>query len=846
MPVPPRARSILLPMLLLLALPAGAWDRSIPGGAGPGGWTAVATAAGGDPVVAGQLGGELAAARLSGHSGAVLWSTLLGAGRAEALVLDAAGGAVVAGQVQGSGPDLAVARLDPRTGAPTWPAIFQRSGSASAFADETARGLALAAGGDVIAVGGLEGPGTGRDLAAWRLSGSDGSVVWESILDGGGSDFDGLNAVAVDPAGDIVVAGFVTNAGGTVDAFVAKLDGLTGSTVWDETPNGLADEFDQLDAVTTDAAGDVYAAGFLDNDGSGGQPVVVKLAGLDGTELWRRSLPGMMGEDQGSLVDLVVSGGSVWAAGARPNAGTGKDALVVRLDAVTGAVVWDVDLDGPTSGDDAATALILDATGMPVVVGHLRGVAGDDAWIARLDPASGAIDWQESRSLGAIPDRFADVAATGDGHIAVAGDEAPATPRDALAIARCIDGGDPGAARLQDAECDGVVNLDDVCPFEFDPGQLDADGDGIGDACPAAVLPLALVADLDDAPAVSIDLDGVPGRGEIRVAVDLARNRDLEIVSICSGADLAALEQDDAPNLEQFAPIKVDFADAKILPPESDDGEWVVPLFLYLSEDAFASPLERHASCFVRVQRGAGSTAAGAFSAELRTRTKPPAASVQSFCSDPAICRTGAATAENEAEYGEFIPDGADFQWRDAGDPALGTCVFLGGGDATSQPIGHQDAAQGRGWNCCEWAYQTVQGAFESEAGFSNFWVGVTPEDARPDVDLDGVLDRCDNCPGASASTFFDRNPGQENGDAILAGDRCQCTDVNASGDAGGDATDLVDVVLIARIGAGRAVPAHDPARCQLGASGDACSRAELAVLRGMLVAGQQPVDSCR
>lgn len=39
------------------------------------------------------------------------------------------------------------------------------------------------------------------------------------------------------------------------------------------------------------------------------------------------------------------------------------------------------------------------------------------------------------------------------------------------------------AEELDDIDADGVLNDDDVCPFDYDPGQEDMDGDGVGDAC---------------------------------------------------------------------------------------------------------------------------------------------------------------------------------------------------------------------------------------------------------------------------------------------------------------------------------------------------------------------------
>ncbi len=163
--------------------------------------------------------------------------------------------------------------------------------------------------------------GTQGDAAVVKLAGSDGTELWRISLDGtASSGADLFNAVALDSYGNAVAAGWLVNTGRFTDYSVAKVNGPDGALLWHTDlygtdPNG----YDQALAVAVDAAGDVLSTGRLDN-GNGTPPRsdigVVKLAGADGAERWRRSFnPGQhadLGEGRSIAVDAagdVVAGG---------------------------------------------------------------------------------------------------------------------------------------------------------------------------------------------------------------------------------------------------------------------------------------------------------------------------------------------------------------------------------------------------------------------------------------------------------------------------------------------------------------------------------------------------------
>lgn len=90
--------------------------------------------------------------------------------------------------------------------------------------------------------------------------------AWQVNLSGtANQQGDEARAVAVDTAGNVVAAGLIENTGTGRDFTVAKFDGATGAEVWRQVINGSRNEGDQAHAVAVDAAGHVVAAGVLAN-----------------------------------------------------------------------------------------------------------------------------------------------------------------------------------------------------------------------------------------------------------------------------------------------------------------------------------------------------------------------------------------------------------------------------------------------------------------------------------------------------------------------------------------------------------------------------------------------------
>jgi hypothetical protein len=119
------------------------------------------------------------------------------------------------------------------------------------------------------------------------VEGASGAELWRYVLNGTrnkGNDI--ARAVTVDDAGNVLAAGGIENSGTSLDFTVVKLNGSSGAERWRATIDGAGTGDDEAWAVTVDAAGDVVAAGGTSNTSTPISPrsdfTVVKLRGTDG------------------------------------------------------------------------------------------------------------------------------------------------------------------------------------------------------------------------------------------------------------------------------------------------------------------------------------------------------------------------------------------------------------------------------------------------------------------------------------------------------------------------------------------------------------------------------------
>jgi hypothetical protein len=237
--------------------------------------------------------------------------------------------------------------------------------------------------------------------------------AWTATISGTATNsLDRATAVTTDAAGDVIAAGSVQDENiSDREFFVAKFSGATGHIVWRTIVRSAVpgSRHGQASAVAIAPQGDVVAVGETQGPNQSALFTVVKLSGADGMERWRWTTPGR------ANAVVVGAAGDVIAAGAA--AGDLSAFFVVKLRGADGGELWRY--EAPPD-DTLARALALDTLGNPIAAGTISLPNAVTFGLIKLDGARGVERWRATlpSSLGSATavavDSRQDVIAVGD------------------------------------------------------------------------------------------------------------------------------------------------------------------------------------------------------------------------------------------------------------------------------------------------------------------------------------------------------------------------------------------------------------------------------------------------
>jgi hypothetical protein len=270
---------------------------------------------------------------------------------------------------------------------------------------------------------GYAGGGTVKDLVSLKYD-STGTLIYSYQYNNGGIDIG--NAIKIDAVGNAYIAGMSEDPGPTAKDYVVIKLSPSGSLLWSTVTRfdgGFGGGADEANAICVDASGDVYCTGKSQNSNGDFDIVTLKIDGSSGSLIWQHSYNGSSNlDDEGTAMVLSSDGQQVFITGYTTDMSSGRDIVTYALDASTGSYDWSpVITNGFSAGHDRSNAIILAGANI-VICGEVdNSSSGMDYTTIKYDGTNGAIIWQQDYDKYSADERATSLARDSTGNIGVIG-----------------------------------------------------------------------------------------------------------------------------------------------------------------------------------------------------------------------------------------------------------------------------------------------------------------------------------------------------------------------------------------------------------------------------------------
>ena len=313
--------------------------------------------------------------------------------QAQAIAVDSTGNAYVAGYGWGSGSNDFITIKYGTDGTELWVRTYDNSNrSAEAMA------LALDGRGNPVVTGYGNNAAGNSDYITVKYS-ADGTQLWEARYDGTGNGTDEANAIAIDPDGNACVTGSSAGPGGDYDFATVKYGGAGGTELWAKRYDGPDNNNDYGVTISTDASGNVFAAGNSYNNSGNSDYTIVKYS-PNGTELWSSRYNGT-GKDSYHASAIAVDGnGNAVVTGYGDE--EYSDWCTVKY-STTGSLLWAASYTGPRH-ESGGWAIAVDGSDNTFVTGQVDKGWGSDYATVKYSPGGTQL-WAARYHGPSDPDR---------------------------------------------------------------------------------------------------------------------------------------------------------------------------------------------------------------------------------------------------------------------------------------------------------------------------------------------------------------------------------------------------------------------------------------------------------
>lgn len=213
---------------------------------------------------------------------------------------------------------------------------------------------------------------------------------WASRYNGAGNSLDWSYAIAMDPAGNVVVTGYSTGAGTGKDYKTIKYNS-SGSILWEASFNGPINGGDYSNALAMDPSGNIYVTGRVDYGTTGADIITIKY-NSSGVQQWFARYNGAAsGFDEGRTIK-VLNDGSIIVGGKATGITSLSDFVILKYNP-NGTEAWSTIYNGTGNHDDYVVSLDADNTGNIYIGGCSIGLNSGTDFIVMKYNSTGVMQW---------------------------------------------------------------------------------------------------------------------------------------------------------------------------------------------------------------------------------------------------------------------------------------------------------------------------------------------------------------------------------------------------------------------------------------------------------------------
>jgi hypothetical protein len=336
--------------------------------------------------------------KVDGATGARLWarnyvSASAVSDEARGIAIDASGDAFVTGRCNRTMCTVKVSGAD---GALLWRRTHGLQGSEGD--DHSGNSVAVDAQGNVVAVGGASLSGfTGKYFVAIKYD-TNGNALWSAKHRGASDTAAAAMAVALDASGNAVGTGWTADSSAFGPMVTVKFATGDGSTLW-FAEHGNHSGGSRGNAIAVDAAGDALVAGTLALVNGNADIAAIKYVGTTGAVAWSATYAGASGDNDAGNAIALDSSGNAYVVGHSEDSSTfnttGRNMRTVKFAAATGSVLWSASSNGSiTEASDEAYAVAVAPNDDALVTGFYQdGLFSRNGRVIRYGSSSGTVAW---------------------------------------------------------------------------------------------------------------------------------------------------------------------------------------------------------------------------------------------------------------------------------------------------------------------------------------------------------------------------------------------------------------------------------------------------------------------